>query len=99
MRRSPGSLEDVAARGNRWLRYPPALEAPFRDDALEPRRELQLICAVIGIVGVLVGSANIEDLSPDIAEQSRTGVNLTLAIGTLPAMGLLVVPRRLRRTW
>ena len=95
----PGSLEHVLETGHRWLRFPSEIEAIFRADTLEPRRKFLTICAVIGIVGVLVGSAKSHKVLPDIAELEAHVVRVFLAVSLASLILLLSLPKSLRRYW
>lgn len=95
----PGSLEDVAQRGHRWLRFPRALEAQFQADTLEQRRIFLAVCGVIGILGIYLGAVNVEKLMPDAAALARSNVNICIVSGSLTLLCILLLPKPLRRTW
>lgn len=95
----PGSVDDVLARGHAWLRFPKALETQFLADTLEPRRRLLGACGLIGIVGIVIGSANNDLLMPDIAELSRRVVNFYLLLASLSLIVVWFSPVGWRRNW
>lgn len=95
----PGSVDDVLARGHAWLRFPAALEAQFQADTLEPRRKLLAACALIGILGIWLGSANSARLLPDMAALAQRIVAISLATGVLSLAAVWFTPVRWRRNW
>lgn len=95
--RSPAEV--ALARGHLWLRFPPELEALFNADTLEPRRRLLVSCALLGCLGVLIGSTNVNEATPEIASLvwQLVWVWMGLALG-----GLLLIwlsPPQRRRAW
>lgn len=93
------SAAEALARGHAWLRFPPALEARFRADTLEPRRRLLLACGLIGIVSLCLGSVQLTELMPDIVAVTRRNVALILAVCILALTSFWVLPKHWRRTW
>lgn len=93
------STDAVLARGHVWLRFPKALEARFLADTLEPRRRLLLICGLIGIVSICLGSAELARLMPDIVEVAFRNLYGILAISAVGVSAFWIVPRRWRRNW
>lgn len=93
------STDAVLARGHVWLRFPKALEARFQADTLEPRRKLLLICGLIGIVSICLGSAELAKLMPDIVEVAFRNLYWILAISAVGVSVFWMVPRRWRRSW
>ncbi|MGC4061153.1 MAG: GGDEF domain-containing protein [Aquabacterium sp.] len=92
--------EAVLARGHVRLRFPAELEAAFQADALDPRLRLLFPCGFLGVLGVLVGTSNVGQLTPEIA-----GLVWQLVwLWVLGTAGLLLgvrylLPRRWRRPW
>lgn len=95
----PGSAGDVLARGVATLRFPPALEAQFEADDLAPRRRWLLICGVIGLIAICLGSLELPRLMPDAPDVALRNLYLILAV-VIP-MQLLVwrMPVAWRRCW
>lgn len=93
------SAEAALARGHAWLRFPAPLEAEFRADTLAPRRKLLAACGVIGCLGVLIGSANINNLTPEVGPLVWRIVWLWLATTLLCLAVLWFSPQRWQRLW
>ena len=95
----PGSLEDLAARGHRWLRFPGALEAQFNAYTLSVRRSFLVICSLLGILGVWFGTIQARQAMPDITSRSLhlVDIHLGLVIGGL--FIAMLMPRDWRRIW
>jgi diguanylate cyclase (GGDEF)-like protein len=92
--------EAVLARGHKLLRFPAELEAAFQADALEPRLKLLFPCGILGVVGVLVGTWNVDQLTPEIAGPVWTLVWLwILGTGSLLVGVRYLMPRRWRSPW
>ncbi len=89
----------VLAQGHRWLRFPPALEARFQADALEPHRRLVLFCVLIGIVAICLGSINIPKLLPDITQLAMNYLYGILGTCSVTLAVLVWVPKAWRRPW
>ncbi len=96
---APDSAEAVLARGHLWLRFPAALEAEFNADMLEPRRRLLVSCALIGCVGVLVGSSTVSEATPEIAKRVWEMVWIWLALVLGSVITTWFSPRPWRRVW
>jgi diguanylate cyclase (GGDEF)-like protein len=94
-----GLVAEVLERGHARLRFPPALEAQFQADTLEPRRKLLLMCGLIGIVSICVGSANLAQLMPDIVGVAYRNVSWILAISAFAVSLFWIVPVHRRRHW
>lgn len=93
------SADSVLARGHAWLRFPAQLEAEFRADTLEPRRRLLAACGVIGCLGVLIGSSNINTLTPEVGPLVWRIVWLWLATTLGCIVAIWLYPPRWRRNW
>lgn len=96
---APDSAEAVLARGHFWLRFPKALEAEFAADTLEPRRRLLVSCALIGCVGVLVGSSTVNEAMPEIAPRVWELVWIWMALALACVTLTWFNPPRWRRGW
>lgn len=96
---APGTLEDVVRRGHRWLRFPAALEAQFQADTLAPRRKLLIICGLLGILSIYLGTINIAELNPDIAQTAMRVAQWNLLACALGMAVLFIIPKHWRRTW
>lgn len=96
---APDSAEAVLARGHLGLRFPKALEAEFDADTLEPRRRLLVSCALLGCVGVLVGSSSVDEATPEIAAFVWQLVWIWTALAMAGLLGTWFSPARLRRNW
>jgi len=96
---APDSAEAVLARGHLGLRFPKALETEFDADTLEPRRRLLVSCALLGCVGVLVGSSSVDEATPEIAAFVWQLVWIWTALAMAGLLGTWFSPARLRRNW
>lgn len=96
---APDSAEAVLARGHAWLRFPKALEAAFNEDQLEPRRRRQIACAILGCLGVLIGSASVNEATPEIAPLVWNLVWIWMAVAMTSLIGAWLSPPTLRRHW
>ncbi len=96
---SPSSAEAALARGHAWLRFPAPLEAEFNADNLASRRKLLAACGVIGCLGVLIGSANVNNLTPEIGPLVWRIVRLWLAAATVGLGVVWYLPSRWQRNW
>jgi diguanylate cyclase (GGDEF)-like protein len=94
-----GSAEQALAQGHAWLRFPPALEARFKADTLEPRRKLLLTTGLVGIVSICLGSVKLAELMPDIVALASRNLALILAVCILAVASFWMLPPRRRRTW
>ncbi|MDE2401091.1 MAG: GGDEF domain-containing protein [Burkholderiales bacterium] len=96
---APGSLEELNAKGYRWLRFPAALEAEFQADVAQSRRLFLLCCMAVGVAGFWAGSANDPELAPDLTAMfavTRPGV---LGLMFLIVAILVFLPERWKRNW
>jgi diguanylate cyclase (GGDEF)-like protein len=96
---TPGSVDDVLAKGHLWLRFPANLETLFQSEMLEPRRRLLTACGLLGVIGIVVGSANLSSLSPDIVEQVKPilgGIILSILLCLTLSW---FAPKQWRRPW
>lgn len=98
-RTSPDSIEDVLARGHRWLRFPSALETQFQADSENGRRKLLVACGVLGCVGVLVATADIQSLAPGVGPLLSSVVRIWATVAAISIAILLFTPMRWRRNW
>lgn len=96
---TPGLVEAVLAQGHAWLSFPAALEGEFQADTLEPRRKLLMICGLLGIVSIYLGTLNIAALNPDIVAMALRVAHANVAAGALGFVALCLIPRHWRRTW
>ena len=96
---SPSSAEAALARGHAWLTFPAPLEAEFTADNLASRRKLLSACGVIGCLGVLIGSANVNNLTPEIGPLVWRIVWLWLATAALGLGVIWSLPSRWQRNW
>jgi diguanylate cyclase (GGDEF)-like protein len=94
-----GVVAQVLEQGHVWLRFSAALEAQFQADTLEPRRKMLMICGLIGIVSICLGSAKVGDLMPDIAAVAYRNVVGILVISLLAVATFWIIPKHWRRTW
>jgi len=96
---APGSVDAVLAKGLARLRFPADLEVLFQEETLEPRRKLLTACGLLGVAGILVGSANLSKLSPDIVKQVEPilgGIILSILLCLLLSW---FAPKKWRRPW
>jgi len=93
------SAAQVLQQGHAWLRFPAELEAQFRADTLAPRRKMLMLCGVIGIVAICVGSLNLPQLMPDAPEVAMRYLYWIMALTMLGLLLVWAVPPRWRRTW
>lgn len=93
-----GSVEDVLAHGLRHLAFPDSLEQQFEADTLPARRRLLLTCALIGWIGLWIGSRDNHRLMPDLVERNDLVVALLLSIMAASMIGLLLIPKALQKT-
>lgn len=96
---APDSAEAVLASGHRWLRFPHSLEAEFAADTLEPRRRLLTFCAVLGCLGVILGSGNVNVATPEIAPFVWQLVWIWMGSTFLSLVGIWLCPVSWRRSW
>lgn len=96
---APDSAEAVLARGHLGLRFPKALEAEFDADTLEPRRRLLMSCALLGCLGVLIGTSSIDEATPEIADFVWQLVWIWTALALAGVLGIWFRPAHLRRNW
>jgi diguanylate cyclase (GGDEF)-like protein len=82
-----------------WLRFPAALEAEFQAEHLEPRLKLLRNCGVIGIVAICIGSLQLRQLMPDVADVALRSLWWILAITGLSLLQMWATPQRWRRSW
>ena len=92
-------LESVVASGHAWLRFPAPFEALFQADTLASRRKLLMICGLLGIVSIYLGTFNIAALNPDITTVALRVARANVAAGALGFVVLCLIPMRWRRTW
>jgi diguanylate cyclase (GGDEF)-like protein len=85
--------------GHVWLRFPAALEAEFQADTLEPRLKLLRNCGLIGFVAVCVGSLQLRQLMPDVADVAVRNLWWILAVICLALLQMVAMPKRWRRNW
>jgi diguanylate cyclase (GGDEF)-like protein len=93
------SAEAVLQHGHAWLNFPAALEQRFQAETLAPRRKLLLFCALIGTIAICVGSLNLPQLMPDIAEQAVLFLYGILATAVPMQLLLWRMPVVWRRPW
>jgi len=93
------SPEAVLARGHALLRFPADLESAFLADTLESRRKLVMLCGLLGVVGVLLGAANIRQLTPEIGDFTWRLVWLWIAGTAACLVFLWFEPLHWRRNW
>ena len=91
--------QEVLEGGHLWLRFPPVLEAEFQDEHLAPRLKLLRNCGLIGIVAICVGSLQLTQLMPDVAEVALRSLWWILAITFLSLLQMLFTPEHWRRSW
>lgn len=96
---APDSAEAVLAHGHAWLRFPRALEAEFAAETLEPRRKLLTFCAVLGCLGVILGSGNVNEATPEIAAFVWQLVWIWMGFAFLALVSIWLCPVKLRRGW
>jgi diguanylate cyclase (GGDEF)-like protein len=85
--------------GHVWLRFPAALEAEFQADNLEPRLKLLRNCGLIGLVAICIGSLQLTQLMPDVADVALRSLWWILAVTCLSLLQMWVTPKRWRRNW
>lgn len=95
----PDSIDSVLAKGHAWLRFPDSLEAQFQADTLEPRRKLLIICGVLGVLSIYLGTLNIAALNPDIAHTALRVAHINVVASALGLVIACAIPKRARRTW
>ena len=91
--------QEVLAHGHLWLHFPPVLEAEFQDEHLAPRLKLLRNCGLIGIVAICVGSLQLTQLMPDVAEVALRSLWWILAITFLSLLQMLFTPEHWQRSW
>ncbi|MBI5924348.1 MAG: GGDEF domain-containing protein [Aquabacterium sp.] len=96
---APDSAEATLARGHLWLRFPKTLEAEFAADTLEPRRRLLVSCALLGCLGVVLGSGNVNDATPEIAALVWQLVWVWMALAMAGLLATWLSPTRVRQGW
>ncbi len=96
---APDSAEAVLARGLLSLRFPKALEAEFDAETLEPRRRLLVSCALLGCLGVLIGTSSIDEATPEIANFVWQLVWIWTALALAGVLGIWFRPAQRRRNW
>lgn len=96
---APESAEATLARGHLWLRFPKALEAEFATDTLEPRRRLLVSCALLGCLGVVLGSGNVNEATPEIAPLVWRLVWVWMALALTGLLATWLSPTRIRQGW
>jgi diguanylate cyclase (GGDEF)-like protein len=85
--------------GHTWLRFPAALEAEFQAEHLEPRLKLLRNCGAIGLVAICIGSLQLPQLMPDVADVALRSLWWILAITCLSLLQMWTTPTRWRRSW
>ncbi len=96
---APESVDAALAQGLARLRFPAELEILFQQETLEPRRKLLTACGLLGAAGIVVGSANLSKLSPDIVEQVKPiliGIVLSILLCLILSW---LAPKKWRRPW
>ncbi|WP_052162297.1 diguanylate cyclase domain-containing protein [Aquabacterium sp. NJ1] len=96
---APDSAEAVLAQARLSLRFPKALEAEFAADTLEPRRRLLVSCALLGCLGVLIGTSSIDEATPEIAAFVWQLVWIWTALALAGTLSTWFSPAHLRRNW
>jgi diguanylate cyclase (GGDEF)-like protein len=85
--------------GHHWLRFPAALEAEFQADHLEPRLKLLRNCGLIGLVAICIGSIQLPQLMPDVADVALRSLWWILGVTCLSLLQMWVTPKHWQRNW
>lgn len=91
-------IEAVLEGGHYGLRFPPALESAFQASVARHRRVLLSTCAVIGLIGFWLGSANDVRLMNDVVPMAvwlRTLVGVLVSLSVL----LMLAPFKGKKNW
>ncbi len=86
-------------KGHVWLRFPAALEAEFQAETLQPRLKLLRNCGLIGLVAICIGSLELRQLMPDVADVAIRSLWWILAVICLGLLQMCATPKRWRRNW
>jgi diguanylate cyclase (GGDEF)-like protein len=86
-------------KGHVWLRFQAELEAEFQADTLAPRLKLLRNCGLIGSVAICIGSLQLTQLMPDVADVALRSLWWILAVIGLGLLQMWFTPGRWRRNW
>lgn len=86
-------------KGHPWLRFPTPLEVLFQSDTLDFRRKWLMVCGLIGILSIYLGTANIAALNPDIVAIAVRVAHINVAASAFGLAVTYCIPKPWRRTW
>src|SRR5690606_29777807 len=95
----PDSPDAILNAGHYALRFPPLHEAAFHAATLGQRRRLLMACGILGGPSVVIGSANVHRLMPELGAEVWICILLWMLISGVGLTMVWFTPARRRKHW